>query len=62
MIEVPTIMIVDDSEVQLEQLRTLLSSIGYKIITAKDGEQALNLFKKKQPDMLIIDIILPKIN
>lgn len=56
------ILIVDD-ELNIRQiLETRLKIRGYEIIVACNGEEALTLFHKEQPDLVILDIMLPKID
>jgi OmpR family response regulator RpaB len=55
------ILIVDD-ELSIRQiLATRLSFRGYKVLLAENGEQALYLFRKEQPNLVILDLMLPKI-
>lgn len=56
------ILIVDDSPTQMHIMTTALQGKGYSIITAKDGEQALELAAKEQPNLMLLDVILPKKN
>jgi DNA-binding response OmpR family regulator len=55
----PLIMVVDDEEPLRKLLRVNLSQDGYGIVTASDGKSALNIFHKYQPDLIILDIIMP---
>ncbi|NCC54839.1 MAG: response regulator transcription factor [Erysipelotrichia bacterium] len=55
-----TILIADDNDEIREVLNVLLSSEGYQIIEAVDGEDALN--KADQVDLIILDIMMPKVN
>ena len=56
------ILVVDD-ELSIRQiLETRLSIRGYKVILAANGEEALQLFQKEQPNLVILDIMLPKID
>jgi OmpR family response regulator RpaB len=56
------ILVVDD-ELSIRQiLETRLSIRGYKVILAANGEEALQLFRKEQPNLVILDIMLPKID
>lgn len=56
------ILVVDD-EISIRQiLETRLSIRGYEVLLAANGEDALSLFKKKQPNLVILDIMLPKID
>jgi len=54
-----TILIVDDEEDILELMSFNLSKEGYKVLTAQDGEQCLNLAKENLPDLIVLDLMLP---
>jgi len=56
----PTILIVDDEELIVDILRINLKKEGYKVIEAYDGEQALQLAIDKNPDLILLDVMLPK--
>jgi DNA-binding response OmpR family regulator len=55
-----TILIVDDDHEILSSIRAVLDSKGYRILTATDGNQGLNLAMREQPDLLIVDMMMPK--
>ena len=56
-------ILVVDGEMSIRQiLKTRLSILGYKVILAANGEEALSLFQKEEPNLVILDIILPKID
>lgn len=57
-----TILIADDEPNQIETLKALLSERGYKILTAPSGEQALQKAISFQPDLIILDIMMPKMD
>ncbi|HSA06520.1 MAG TPA: response regulator [Candidatus Gastranaerophilales bacterium] len=57
-----TVLIVDDEPDIVETIKFLLESEGFNCLTAFDGEEALNLAKEKKPDLIILDVMLPKIN
>lgn len=57
-----TILIVDDEELIRELLRFNLEKEGYRVIVAKDGVQALDLLTREQPDLIILDLMLPGID
>ncbi len=57
-----TLLIVDDEELILTSLQTSLTSLGYKVLTASDGFTALNLYKEHKIDLVVLDIIMPKID
>ncbi|MFN4007368.1 MAG: response regulator [Chitinophagaceae bacterium] len=54
------ILIADDEPDILEIISYNLSKEGYEIITAKDGQEAIDLAKQVQPDLIILDIMMPK--
>ena len=56
------ILIADDETHIRELLLTTLSDTGYKILTAKDGEEALKIAREEKPDLILLDIIMPKMN
>ncbi len=57
-----TILIVDDEQAILEMGRELLSVLGYKVLLAEDGEEALRIFRENRGgiSLVILDIIMPK--
>jgi adenylate cyclase len=56
------ILIVDDVEVNRDILKTRLMVHGYDLLEAADGEEALALVKEKLPDLILLDIMMPKID
>ncbi|MEM9587807.1 MAG: response regulator [Planctomycetota bacterium] len=57
-----SILVVDDSPTARRTTENTLAQAGYHVITADDGEDALNVFASQQPDAVILDIVLPKKN
>ena len=57
---VPRILIADDNPANVDILRTRLSSQGYEIITANDGEAALEASRQHLPDLILLDVMMPK--
>jgi len=57
-----TVLIVDDEQDIVETLRFMLEAEGINCLTANDGEEALNKAKTEMPDLIILDVMLPKIN
>ncbi len=57
-----TILIVEDDSTMLRGLKDNFEFSGYKVITADDGEKGLNAALDAKPDLIILDIMLPKIN
>ena len=58
----PRILAVDDVPSNLEILQVRLEAQGYEVITAADGEQALALIHEQEPDLVLLDIMMPKID
>jgi OmpR family response regulator RpaB len=56
------ILVVDDQLSMRQILKTRLSILGYKVILAANGQEALVLFNKENPNLLILDIVLAKID
>ena len=57
-----TILVADDEASIRRILETRLSMIGYKVVTASDGKEALKLFKDYEPDLVVLDVMLPKLD
>lgn len=56
------ILIVEDDATMLRGLKDNFEFKGYCVLTAADGEEGLNLALNKKPDLILLDIMLPKIN
>jgi CheY-like chemotaxis protein len=54
-----TILVADDSPTDLNLMANVLRSRGYQIITAVDGEEALQKASMEQPQVIVLDILLP---
>jgi DNA-binding response OmpR family regulator len=53
------ILIVDDDRAILDTLTRLLNDIGYDILTATDGAQAVSTARQEKPDLILLDLIFP---
>ena len=60
--EMECILIVEDDATMLRGLKDNFEFEGYRVKTATDGEQGLDAVLKIKPDLLILDLMLPKIN
>lgn len=58
----PLILLVDDNETNLDILRARLEAGGYEITTAADGEEALEVILTRQPDLVLLDVMMPKVD
>ncbi len=56
------ILVVEDDPQSLELTRDLLQVAGYSTIEATDGEQGVELAKSKKPDLILMDIMMPKMD
>ena len=58
----PLILICDDDPVVHESLGLYLSSEGYEHQSAYDGQQAIEMFENQRPDMVILDLMMPRMS
>ena len=56
------IMVVEDSPTYLRKISDFLQGLGYKVVTAVDGEEALEKAVQENPALIVLDVILPKKN
>jgi len=56
------ILVVDDEELSLRVVRTVLEAANYQVITAQNGELALRLAIEERPDLIISDLIMPEMD
>ncbi len=56
------ILLVDDEPTMLKGLKYSLEQDGYEILTAQDGEEALNVFFENEVDLVLLDVMLPKMD
>lgn len=57
-----TVLIVDDAIFMRMKLKKIIEAAGYQTLEAKDGLQALELFQKEKPDLIIMDISMPEMD
>ena len=56
------ILVVDDEAAIRRILTTRLGMIGYEVVTASDGQEAIEVFMRESPDLVILDVMLPKLD
>lgn len=56
------ILVVDNHPVMLKLMTNLLEKEGYQVLTAEDGLSALDILKTKIPDVIFIDLVMPRIS
>ena len=55
-----TILIIDDDRDLVQGLQTLLESRGYRVVTAHDGNAGMNVANRELPDLVLVDMMMPK--
>jgi CheY-like chemotaxis protein len=56
------ILLVDDSKAILHENERVLIEAGYEVVCAEDGDSALQLAHEQKPDLILLDMILPKMS
>lgn len=56
------ILIIDDEHDIVETIQFMLEAQGYRCLTAFDGEEGLKAAKNSNPDLIILDVMMPKMN
>jgi two-component system alkaline phosphatase synthesis response regulator PhoP len=62
MSKTPSVLIADDEPNILLSLQFLMKKTGYEVRTAKDGEEALAEISRAAPDLVLLDVMMPKID
>src|SRR5438445_10105452 len=57
-----TVLIVDDNPQNIELLQAFLESLPVKIVTAVDGQDALEKVQQHNPDLILLDIMMPRMS
>jgi twitching motility two-component system response regulator PilH len=56
------ILIADDSPTEIYVLQKILEKHGHDILTAEDGEQAIEVTNSQKPDLILMDVVMPGLN
>ena len=56
------VLVVDDYAENVELLKELLTASGYEVTTAYDGDEALKKVDRRKPDLILLDIMMPKMD
>ena len=56
------ILVVDDETELLKAISILLKTSGYEVVTAQDGQEGLEKAKSLSPDLIVLDILMPKMD
>ncbi len=60
--QAPDILLVDDHEQNLELLEAYLESLSGTVRMARDGAEALTLVQQRKPDLILLDVMMPKLS
>lgn len=55
-----TILLVDDDTEIIETMRTVLESRGFRVMVARDGNAGLSVAERENPDLIVLDMMMPK--
>ena len=56
------ILVVDDSLTELHVITGYLHAAGHQTLTAENGEEGLNVARSEQPDLVLMDVVMPGLN
>lgn len=56
------ILVVEDQDELVKAIRIRLEQAGYEVVAAYDGQEGLEMVRKEKPDLIILDLMLPKID
>jgi DNA-binding response OmpR family regulator len=56
------ILVVDDEREIVKLVRAYLEQVGFKVVTAADGQEGLTVFRHEKPDLVVLDLNLPRID
>ena len=57
-----TILLADDSQTTLTMHRMILAGAGYELLTARDGQEAVEVAMARRPDLILMDLMMPVLN
>ena len=55
------ILLIEDEKIMIDLLKRKLNQEGYDVVVALDGEEGLKLLKETKPDLVLLDIVMPKL-
>jgi len=58
----PEILLIDDDEFMLSTMHELLLSTGFKVVATADGPQGVEIFERRKPDAVVLDLGLPSMD
>jgi twitching motility two-component system response regulator PilH len=61
-VSIQTILVVEPSPVERAQITSTLTSAGYKVVVAADGEEGVTIAKREYPDLILMEVVMPGLN
>lgn len=55
------ILVADDSSAERNHARSALEALGFQVLEAKDGQEALEVFARERPDLVMLDVVMPRL-
>ena len=55
------VLVADDSDAERANARAALTAAGYEVVEAHDGQQALEVFARERPDLVMLDVVMPRL-
>ncbi len=56
------VLIIEDEDIMVDLIQKKLEKEGYQVTVARNGEEGLDLIRKKMPNLILLDIVMPKMN
>jgi PleD family two-component response regulator len=57
----PTVFVIEDSKLLRAMIQRLLGKAGYSVVSAAGGEEGLRIVRDQKPDLVLLDMLLPKL-
>ena len=57
-----TVLLVDDETIVVDIARRKLQAMGFKALAANDGQEAMDILKTEKPDLIVLDVQMPRMN
>lgn len=59
---IQTILVVEPSPIERAQLSSILTTAGYTVTVAGDGEEAVEIARRERPDLILMEVVMPGLN
>jgi len=61
-VTIQTILVVEPSPIERAQLSSILTTAGYTVTVAGDGEEAVEIARRERPDLILMEVVMPGLN